>query len=124
MKILINMGEMQQMNISDNLINDQENLSTKNVRKKLQSIKDFGDFCGKQKPQTNAIMMGALAVVNGGMQYGWGIFNHQTVANREEDEELYIVISSWFLTAVVGLFISALLVTKLSKQSIYVSTVV
>jgi hypothetical protein len=99
------MAEMQIINKRENLLDHQESSVYHNGRPQSQTFKEFFDYIQKQKPQTNAIMMGCLAVVNGGMQFSWGVFNHRTVADRKEDMELCIIISAWFLSAVVGLFL-------------------
>jgi hypothetical protein len=106
----------------DSLISEQDYSLSTNGRPKSQSVTEFIDYCQKHRPQTNALSVGALSVLNGGMQFAWGIFNHHLIGKHEGDKELCFVVGSWFLSAVVGFFISALFVKKFSKLSIYVST--
>lgn len=93
---------------------------------KPQGIFEWVDYYQKNKPQTNALAAGLMIVIYGGQQLAWGIFNNhlqaQPWAGGYEDEgTVFWAIISWFIAAIVGFFVAALVVNKYSKISIYVS---
>lgn len=100
--------------------------SCKSYDVKPRDIYEWVDYYQKNKPQTNALAAGIMIVIYGGQQLGWGIFNNhmeaQPWAGGYEDEgTVFWAIISWFIAAIVGFFIAALLVNEFSKISIYVS---
>lgn len=98
----------------------------KSYEAKPRGIFEWVDYYQKNKPQTNALAAGVMIVLYGGQQLGWGIFNNhmqaQAWAGGYEDEgTVYWAIISWFIAAIAGFIIAALLVNKFTKMSIYVS---
>lgn len=86
-----------------------------------RTFREWIDYIQKHKPQSNALALGAFVILNGGVQFASGIFNHHLVKEREDEIELSAEISSWFAAAIVGFILSAGIVTRHSKVAIYVS---
>jgi hypothetical protein len=91
-----------------------------------RGIYEWIDYYQKNKPQTNALAAGVMIILYGGQHLGWGIFNNHLKAQPwaggyEDDGDIFYAIICWFISAIVGFFISAFAVTKCSKILIYVS---
>lgn len=86
-----------------------------------RTFREWIDYIQKHKPQSNALALGAFVILNGGVQFASGIFNHHLVKEREDEIELSAEISSWFAAAIVGFILSAGIVNRHSKVAIYVS---
>jgi hypothetical protein len=92
---------------------------------KPRGIYEWIDYYQKNKPQTNALVGGIMIILYGGQQLGWGIFNNhleaQPWAGGYEDEgTVFWAIISWFIAAIAGFFVSAIVVPRSRKLSIYV----
>lgn len=96
------------------------------IFKSKKSFTDWIDFYQKNKPQTNALVMGLMVMVFSGSQFAWGNFNNhltsQPWAGGYEDEgEVFWAISSWFIAAIVGFFFTSIFfVNRTTKLTIYV----
>lgn len=111
----------------------QENLKLRNDRctfdeRKPRGFFEWIDDYQKNKPQSNAIAAGIMLMVCSGHHLGWGIFNNhiqsQPWAGGYEDEgTVFWAIISWFIAGIAGFAISAIVVGRCSKISIYVSCV-
>lgn len=91
-----------------------------------RGIFEWIDYYQKNKPQTNALAAGLMVVLFGGQQLGWGIFNNHLQSQSwaggyEDDGTVFWAIISWFIAAIVGFFVGAVAVNKMTKMTIYVS---
>ncbi|CAO1357373.1 unnamed protein product [Diamesa tonsa] len=91
---------------------------------KPQNCRQWIEYFQKMKPQTNAMSAGLVLMIFNGIHLGWGIFNNhlrgQPWAAGEDEGLVFWSIASWFIAAIVGFFLTALLVKRTSKTTLYV----
>lgn len=88
------------------------------------SIIDWVDFSQKNKPQGNSLAGGIFVMLVSGMQVGWIINNDLLSFPWARGEASYQVIMTYvifYLAAMVGLYLAAAVVDRLTKKNIYVS---
>lgn len=74
------------------------------------------DFCHlANRFSTVFFFTGVLLLFVSGMNIGWGIWRYRT-------SEPYVLNISWFVFAIVGSMVGAVLVTSFTKKTIYVSS--
>lgn len=92
---------------------------------KPQNFRQWIEYFQKMKPQTNALSAGLTLMLFNGMHLGWGIFNNhlkaQPWAAGEDDGLVFWSIVSWFIAAIVGFILTALIIKRTSKTTLYVS---
>lgn len=92
---------------------------------KPQNFRQWIEYFQKMKPQTNAVSAGLTLMIFNGMHLGWGIFNNhlkgQPWAAGEDDGLVFWSIVSWFIAAIVGFIMTALIAKRTSKTTLYVS---
>ncbi|KAG4076838.1 hypothetical protein HA402_004440 [Bradysia odoriphaga] len=83
----------------------------------------YCEFHQKNKPQSNSVAGGILLLFVSGMHTGWGIWRIQLTEpwtfNSFDVGLFQFLFMSWFVFAVVGSVVGAVLVTRLTKKSIY-----
>jgi phosphate/sulfate permease len=94
---------------------------------KPRGIHEWIDYYQKNKPQTNALAAGVMTILYGGQHLGWGIFNNhleaQPWAGGYEDEgTVFWIIISWFIAAIVGFGLAEIVAPRITKMTIYVSS--
>ena len=92
---------------------------------KPQNFRQWIEYFQKMKPQSNALSGGLVIMLFNGIHLGWGIFNNhlkaQPWAAGEDEGLVFWSIVSWFIAAIAGFFLTALLVKRTSKTTLYVS---
>lgn len=105
--------------------NNHDDFCTVKTRKPHGFI-EWIDYMQKNKPQTNALVVGVMVIVYGGQNAGWGIFNNHLLAQPwatgyEDKGTVFWAITSWFIAAITGFFIATIFVDRFTKMTIYVS---
>lgn len=88
---------------------------------KPQNCRQWIEYFQKMKPQTNAMSAGLVLMIFNGIHLGWGIFNNHLRGQPWAAGLVFWSIASWFIAAIVGFFLTALLVKRTSKTTLYVS---
>lgn len=90
------------------------------------SASNWIDFNQKNKPQSNALAGGIMVLLVSGMQIGW-IFNgdlmHFPWARGHTNVEIIFTYASFYVAAIVGLYLATLVIDRLTKKNIYVSCI-
>lgn len=88
------------------------------------SAADWVDFHQKNKPQGNALSGGIFVMMVSGLQIGW-IFNRDLMnfpwAVGHSSFAAMFTYASFYLAALVGLYLATLVIDRLTKKNIYVS---
>ena len=92
---------------------------------KPRGVYDWVDYYQKNKPQTNALGAGLMVIAYGGQHLAWGIFNNHLLAQPwaggyEDDGTVFWAIITWFIAAIVGFIVGAIVVNRFTKIGIYV----
>lgn len=94
------------------------------VLKEPENILEWIDYLQKMKPQTNAIVTGIMLMLFNGMHLGWGIFNNRLLMQNWTyalSFDLFWLIGGWFATAIFGFVLTAFMIRKTPKMTLYVS---
>lgn len=85
---------------------------------------DWIEWNQQNKPQSNAVAGGIVFMLASGLQVAW-IFNNKLMSFPWTDEwsNIFVILTyvTFYIAAIVGLFVTCLLVDHLSKKIIYVS---
>lgn len=88
------------------------------------SLIDWVDFYQKNKPQGNSLSGGIFVMMVSGIQVGW-IINNDLLgfpwARGHSSFEKIMTYSIFYIAAMVGLYLAAAVVDRLTKKNIYVS---
>lgn len=85
---------------------------------------DWVDFKQKNKPQGNSLVGGIMVMLVSGIQVGWIINNDLLSFPWARGHSTMPVIMTYvifYLAALVGLYLAASVVDRLTKKNIYVS---
>lgn len=95
------------------------------VSKEPENILEWIVYLQKMKPQTNALVTGATLMLFNGMHLGWGIFNNRLLSQKWSFgltfNEMFWLIGGWFVAAIFGFVLTASLIKKTPKMTLYVS---
>ncbi|KAJ6631721.1 putative polyol transporter 3, partial [Pseudolycoriella hygida] len=84
--------------------------------------RSYCEIVQKNKPQSNSVVGGMCLLFVGGLHLGWGIWRAEVREPWVSFNNLNIIIfimMSWYMFALVGGIIGALLITKMRKKFIY-----
>lgn len=95
------------------------------VLKEPENIIEWIDYLQKMKPQINALVTGIMLMLFNGMHLGWGIFNNRLLTQQWSFGltfyEIYWLIGGWFVAAIFGFVLTASMIKKTPKMTLYVS---
>lgn len=91
-----------------------------------EGFADWIDFNQKNKPQGNTLAGGIFLLLASGLQIGW-IFNNDLQnfpwTNGHASFPIIFTYASFYIAAIVGLYLATMCVNRLTKTNIYVSRI-